>query len=303
MATVLVTNASGLQGKAVAEELVKANFKVRALTRDSAKVDASKYEVALGSFDDVNSLKQALQNVDAVYFKLPLIFDQELLLQYTSNFIEAAQAVKPKLVVFNSSIFVPQKNTGYVAFDVKLEAENLLKQSGLPVAYLHPRIYLDNIAAPWSVPAIVEQGVVPVPVPENQKVSWVSLYDLARYTVALLQRPELAGSTFEVGAQQIDGNQIAAELSAHLGRKVNYVYVEPDDFENGLKAPFGDVNAKAISDIYRYLRDNPEDFAINPSVNPVLGVQLLEIDQWIANVPWEQLHQQYTSANNVVEAE
>ncbi|WP_207424176.1 NmrA family NAD(P)-binding protein [Desertivirga brevis] len=296
MATILVTNASGLQGKAVAEELVKANFKVRALTRDSQKVDSSQYQVVLGSFDDVESLTQALQGVDAVYFKLPLIFDRELLLQYTRNFIQAAKVAQPKLVVFNSSIFVPQKPTGYIAFDVKLEAENLLKQSGLPVVYLHPRLYLDNLAAPWSVPAIIDQGVVPVAVAEEQQLSWISTYDLARFTVALLQRPELAGSTFEVGASPVSGRDIARELSHALNKNVSYVFVTPDEFESALRAPFGEDNAKAIANIYRHVLENPQDYIVNTTVNPVLGVQPVSLGQWVSNVPWQELNKQYASS-------
>ncbi|WP_160712930.1 SDR family oxidoreductase [Chitinophaga solisilvae] len=297
MATILVTTATGLQGTAVAQELVKANFSVKVLTRDPSKIASGDYQVAEGSFDDPDSLREALTGVDGVYFKLPLIFDKDLLLKYTKNFVEAAKNASLKLIVFNSSILVPEQPSGFVAFDSKLEAEQLLKQSGLPVVYLHPRIYLDNLAAPWSVPAIIEQGVLPVPVPGGQQVSWISLYDLARYTVAAFQRPELAGRTFEVGAAPVNAQDLTAGLSSLLNKTIQYVYVTPDEFEAGLKGAFGDLTAKSISDIYRHLRDKPEDFVVNNNdAVKALGVEPLTFAQWVANVPWEQLNQQYAGA-------
>ncbi len=295
MSTVVVTNATGLQGKTVAEELKKNNYQVRALTRDPSKVQLPGVEIVKGSFDDVDSLIKAFEGADGIYFKLPLLFDHALLIQYTKNFIAAALQTKPSLVVFNSSIFVPEKPTGYVAFDVKLEAEQLLKKSGLPVIYLHPRIYLDNIAAPWSVPAIIEQGVIASPVPTDQQVSWISVYDLARYTVAAFNNPKQAGKTFEIGAQSVTGKEIAETFSKILKKDLQYIYVSPDDFENGLKPVFGDHSAKSISDIYRYLRDNEEDFNTDNASASVLTVETLSLNQWISQVPWEQLHKQYSA--------
>src|SRR5690554_4750799 len=70
--SVLVTGATGQQGGAVARALIKKGHKVRALTRkpDSQRALAVKQqgaELAIGNFDDRDSLVKAMKGVDAVF--------------------------------------------------------------------------------------------------------------------------------------------------------------------------------------------------------------------------------------------
>jgi NAD(P)H dehydrogenase (quinone) len=291
MKNILITGINGLQGKAVAEEVAKRNYNIHVLATKLPIPDAAQFCTAVeGNFNNVASLVNALQDKEYIYFALPALFDRTILISYIKNFITAALKTKPRLIVFNTGIFVPQQPTGVLAFDIKLEAEHLLRQSGLPVIYLRPRVYLDNLTAPWSIASIVNRGIVTYPIPIDQPVSWISLYDLARYTAAAFERPELAGSTFEIGAHPITGVEIARDLTSLLNREVKYLPLSVTDFEVGLRSFFSERIAREIANIYSYSANNREDILIRSSTaTSLLNVQPLTFKQWCAGVSWNFL--------------
>jgi len=286
MKNILVTGANGMQGTAVIEELQQKGYNVEVFTTDKEKVKAVNVKIHEGDFSNVASLQNAMAEVDGIYFVLPLNFDTELMKLYTSNFIEAALLSSPKMIVFNSSILVPNKPTGIAAFDIKLTAEKMLEKSCLPVVYLRPRIYIDNIAAPWSVSAITEHGVFPYPIAEDNVISWVSLFDMARFTAAAFKNKNLIGQKIELGNEPIKGAEISKFLSEELGKEINYIPVSPDEFENQLEPIFGEFSAKSVADIYRYLNENVSEFQVSDNGNKLLNIVPVKHEDWIKNIPW-----------------
>lgn len=287
---VFVLGATGFQGSQIANTLLNNNHSVTTLKRDSnSGIPASPgINVIQGGLDSQTALSQAMSGADAAVYSFPLIFDLELAKSYTKNFIAAAKKENVGLVIYNTTFFLAKETTGLLALDMKVEMKKLLDASGLNVITLAPNIYLDNIAAPWSVPVILENKIVPYPLKADKVMSWVSHSDLGRFVASALTKPELAGQTLPIGGKLITGNEITKAIGSQINQDLNFVEVPVDDFEQQLVPGFGAVAAKEISNLYRYIDQNYNDFVSldYDNSNKVLGVQPQSLDSWVASANW-----------------
>lgn len=288
---VFVSGAAGFQGGNIAHKLIAAGHEVISLRRKPEDIDSSikglVYQV--GDFRDTSALSSALEGVDAVVFTMPLIFDLEVVKTYTSNLIESAKNAGVDLIVFNPTSDLPKDPTGFLLIDIKIAAQELLDASGLKVITLSPDIYVDNISAPWSIPVIMGQGILPYPVSATEKSPFVSHADLGNYVVSALNHPELAGKVLPIGGNLWTGSEIAAAISSHIGKAVNFIPISPDDFQKELTTGFGELAAREISNAYRNLNKDYEriihkDFA---GTNALLSVQPQTLEDWVASVSWQ----------------
>lgn len=283
---IFVSGATGAQGGNIAHHLVAANHKVITLSSKTTQVNT--IEIVAGGLQDVEALKKALYQVDAAVFMLPLVFDVALAQTYTNNFVEAAKAQNVPLVVYNTSFDLPSEETGKITLDMKLKAKAVFAGSGLNVITLVPDIYIDNMVAPWSLPVIMNDGVLPYPIANHTKVPFISLSDLGRFTTAAVTKPELAGKTLPVGGNLFTGEEIAAAMTEKLGKTVNFVGVKPNDFEQQLIPAFGEVPAREISNLYRFVADKQaylvaKDFK---ATQELLGVTPQTLAEWVNSVAW-----------------
>ncbi|GAL74574.1 hypothetical protein JCM19275_3429 [Nonlabens ulvanivorans] len=233
---VFVTGASGFQGGNIAGALLNQNHEVTTLKREpSAGAPVLQgVEVVKGGLDSRESLATAMKGTQAAVYSFPLLFDMELTKAYTENFIAAAKQENVELVVFNTTFHLAKEETGFLALDLKVAIKKLLDASGLNVITLAPDIYLDNIAAPWSVPVILENKIVPYPIASDKKLPWISHSDLGQYVAKAILKPELAGQTLPIGGNLVSGNDIAAAISSEIGQDLNFVPVPVNEFEKQL---------------------------------------------------------------------
>lgn len=287
---VFVTGATGFQGGNIAGALLSENHQVTTLKRnpDIGMPATEGIEVIKGGLENRESLATAMRGTQAAVYSFPLIFDMELAKSYTENFIAAAKQENVGLIVFNTTFHLAKQETGFLALDLKVAMKKQFDASGLNVITLAPDIYIDNIAAPWSVPVILENKIVPYPLASEKKVPWISHSDLAKYVVKAISKPELAGQTLPIGGNLISGNEITAAISSEIGQELNFVPVSVDEFEKQLTPGFGELAAKEISNLYRFIEQNHDDF-VNKDFdksNRLLGVQPQSLKDWTSSVNW-----------------
>lgn len=294
----LVYGGTGAQGGAVVKALLDQGMRVRILVRDPARnpfAGEKRVEAAVGEFGDKASLIRASRDVDGVYLVMPLVYDRIKVVQWGKNAIDAAVEAGAALIVFNTSSVVAERMTGVTALDIKIELEAYLKAAPIPSVVLRTTLYFGNLAAPWSVPAIVHQGVLAYPLPAEQKVSWLSWEDAAGFAVQALLRPEVAARkpTFQTGgAQALTGPELAATLSKLLDRPVAYVPVALDQFEAGLNASFGAPVGTEIARLYEWMTAAAQRNLMNVDLRPVLAalpVPLTSFEAWAQTFPWRSL--------------
>lgn len=290
---ILVYGGNSAQGIPVVSQLLKEGFQVRVFVRDANKVQqlfSDQVEIVTGSLEDRESLKRANEGIERVFLVLPLEFQFDVATQQGYNAIDAAREASVKLLVFNSSTSIPKQTTDALAFEIKRNIENYIYQSGLPSIIIRPPLYMDNLAAPWSRPSIVDLNVIAYPLPREAKVSWISLYDAAAFAVAALKRPELAGSAFNIGGSEaLDGQQIAEGFARVFKRPFTYQQIPIDDFEKGLSQAFGELTATEVGKIYRWREAHPEEDAIDlVTTLQKLPVQLTPFEKWIQSINWTE---------------
>jgi NAD(P)H dehydrogenase (quinone) len=266
---ILVYGANSAQGIPVVQRLLKAGYRVRVFVRDRAKAQSlfdRDVEIFTGTLEDKASFRAANEGIDRVFLVLPLEYRFDVAVTQGRNAIDAACNAGVKLFVFNSSTNIPPETTDVAAFEIKRSVEDYLRQSTLPYIVLRPPLYMDNLAAPWSIPSIVNQSVVAYPLPAEIKVDWISLDDTAALVVAALARPELAGSVFDIGGlESVNGQEIAQLFTQVLNRPFTYEQIPIDAFEQGLNQAFGEPTGTEIAKIYRWRSAHPASGEIDMS--------------------------------------
>jgi NAD(P)H dehydrogenase (quinone) len=296
---ILVYGANSAQGIPVVNQLLKAGFRVRVFVRDRAKAQSlfgEDVEIFTGMLEDKVSLRSANEGIDRVFLVLPLEYRFEIAVTQGRNAIDAARNAGVKLLVFNSSTNIPAEVTDVAAFEIKRSVEDYLRHSTLPYIVLRPPLYMDNLAALWSMPSIVNQSVVAYPLPAEIKVAWISLDDTAALVVAALARPGLAGSTFDIGGlESVNGQEIAQLFTQVLNRPFTYQQIPIDAFEQGLNQAFGEPTGTEIAKIYRWRAAHPESEAVDmsailqqlPNALPsASAIELTTFAQWIKLNKW-----------------
>jgi NAD(P)H dehydrogenase (quinone) len=296
---ILVYGANSAQGIPVVHRLLKAGYRVRVFVRDRAKAQSlfgRDVEIFTGTLEDKASLDAANAGIDRIFLVLPLEYRFDVALNQGRNAIDAARNAGVKLLVFNSSTNIPTEVTDVAAFEIKRSVEDYIRQSTLPYIILRPHLYMDNLAAPWSMPSIVNQSVVAYPLPAEIKVAWISLDDTAALVVAALERQELAGSIFDIGGlESVNGHEIAQLFTQVLNLPFTYQQIPIDAFEQGLDRAFGEPTGTEIAKIYRWRMAHPETEEID--MNAVLkklpipqsgrsANELTTFAEWIKLTQW-----------------
>ncbi len=286
---VFVLGATGFQGSKIVNELFKDNHTVSTVKRDqnSGMPAMEGVEVIQGGLENKDALASAMRGAQAAVYSFPLIFDIELAKSYTRNFIDAAKQENVELIIYNTTFYLAKEETGLLALDMKVAMKELFDASGLNVITIAPNIYLDNISAPWSVPVIQENKIVPYPLKADKPMSWISHSDLGKYIASAINKPELAGQTFPVGTL-VTGSDITETIGSEINQKLVFFEVPVDEFEQQLIPGFGNVAAKEISNLYRYVEQNYNSFVNQDfeNTNKVLGVQPESLESWVASANW-----------------
>jgi NAD(P)H dehydrogenase (quinone) len=290
---ILVTGSTGFQGGAVVRQLISDGFEVRGFaleTDDTSHLKRSGIEISKGSFDDLDSLINAFTGVDKVVISFPLIFDRNRLLKFAGNVVAAWKKSDVSMFVFNTNLPVFHKEVGLAAFDTKLEIERFFDKEKLPYISLRPTLYMDNLSAPFLLPVIKANGILPYPVPSGKRIAWMSHNDLAKFVSVSLNRAQLIGQKFYIGGvQQITGEEMANVVSKYAKKPIHFIAVSPDEFESQLSGGFGAETAKEIANIYRFVKDNVEHLQASDLRDKTLislPVNLQTFDDWASQIDW-----------------
>src|SRR5260370_12744848 len=117
---ILITGASGSVGKAVVQEAVRKEPKVRAMYRSKevAAKAPSGCEAVLADYADKQSLRRALDGVNSVYVVCSPI---PQLVELESNMVDACKEAGVKHVVLNSALGAGDYGKSYPSWHRKLE--------------------------------------------------------------------------------------------------------------------------------------------------------------------------------------
>ncbi|MFD0207146.1 MULTISPECIES: SDR family oxidoreductase [Saccharothrix] len=292
----LVFGATGFQGGAIARRLLAEGRPVRGFSRTAGGSPASPppvegLEHVFGDLGDRDAVKRAFEGVTHAAVVLPQVYDHDTVLAHATNVAEAAREAGVTRLVFNGNTRIPATRTTFSGFETRRAAEAVLAESGVPTVFVRPPIYLDNLFSPFSGPALVRDGVLAFPLPPHVRVAWLPHVDLANATAAALTTAaDVAGRVFDLGGKEVvTGPELSEAFGAAFGRPVQYVPLEPAQFEGGLAQVFGPETAAGIAGTYKWAatEEGADSLVGDPQgLERALGVSLTPLAEWISAQPW-----------------
>jgi NAD(P)H dehydrogenase (quinone) len=236
MRKVLISGATGDTGRAAVREAIALGLGVRAMVHNrDARSDALETlgaEVVLGDLLEIDTVRAAMEGADAGYLVWPVAPG---LIHATVNFAQAAKEAGVSIVINLSQRSANRFSTSNSCRDSFI-AEQVLNWSGLPVVHLRPTYFLEWLLYPWQLPYL-RQGILRMPVGKGRH-SPIAADDQGRVIAALLKSPDgHLGKTIPIsGPVEMDHEQIAAELTDALGRKIVFQDIPIDEYCRSLEA-------------------------------------------------------------------
>lgn len=278
---ILVTGATGNVGGHLVPLLCGSGAPVRGLVRSPEKAEALRgydCEVAIGSFEDAESLDEAMRGVDRVFLLSPAGEGQ---VEAETAVVEAAErsgagAHVVKLAVLGTSADSPVR-----MYRNHAAAVSRLERSGLPTTVLEANYFHQNLllqAAPLQ-----EQDALLLP-GDDTPVSAVDARDVAAVAAHVLTSDGHAGATYRVtGPEPITRAQTAERLSALTGREIRYTSVEPTRAREGyIELGLPGWLADGLLEMYAS-HGRGEAAEVTDEVNKATGRDARSLDDFLAD--------------------
>jgi uncharacterized protein YbjT (DUF2867 family) len=155
MRKIVIIGATGMLGKPVTKEFIKAGFQVTALVRDVEKAkkffDAN-IQIVHGNLQDRKELEGVLKGKDGLYLNLSVEqnsgksdFQPER--EGLENVLEVAKELNIKRIGYLSSLvhlYQGQNGFDWWVFDIKQKAVEKIKKSGIKYSIFYPSTFMES---------------------------------------------------------------------------------------------------------------------------------------------------------------
>ncbi|MEV4178343.1 NAD(P)H-binding protein [Nonomuraea sp. NPDC049709] len=283
--TVVVHGATGTQGSPVVRRLLAAGHHVRAAVRDTSALGLpAGTEAVFADLSVPASLTDAYAGADAVVVQLPLVFAAEAAVPQAEAVLAALEGSRVSRAVFNTGGPSALEPTGVPFVDARaLLAAELQGVVDVATVVGPAFTYMENLAAPWSLPRVAA-GEIAYPLPAELPVPWLAAGDLAGVIAGLVTDPAPPPLRIVAGPRALTGDQVAAELTAALGREVRWRTVEPNEYARMLGPFTGEEAAAGVAAAY-----TPPSPGTPPPPAPdpaVIGTGTTTVREWATRQDW-----------------
>jgi len=274
---ILVTGATGLNGRELVHRLSARGVPVRALVRNAAKAGGlrpsdppgqageGRVEIVEGDMARPETLIPALRGVERAML---ISSSDPMMLDVQSNFIEAARTAGVKHVVKLSGI-MPELDSPFRFARMHGEIERRLEASGMAFTHLRAGEFMPVYFR--QVPSIIARGALFLPM-ENAKIASIDIGDIADVAAVALTNSGHEGKTYPLtGPEALTMAQVAEKLSAVTGKHIRYMNVAPEDAKKAqLAAGVSPYIADALAELFAERRKGKEA-NVSPAVQMILG--------------------------------
>lgn len=218
---VLVTGATGFVGERLVPALLESDHEVSVLVRDKTDYDPPEdVSVFEGDVLDSGSFDDALSDVDAAYYLIHAMGAgsgfEERDREGARNFSRAAKTAGVDRVVYLSGLGVDSDDLS-AHLRSRREVERMLETDECGLTVLRAAIIVGADSASFR---IVRQLATRLPVmitPRwvSTKVQPIAISDVVAYLVGVIEVPETAGKTYEIGGPEV---LTYREMLAETGR-------------------------------------------------------------------------------------
>jgi len=271
----LVTGATGTVGSQVVHELGR---DARAFVRDPEAARAKlgpDPELAVGDFNDVDSVRRALTGVESVFVACANVPGQ---VEYENLVIDEAAAAGVRVV--NLSAAEARVGAPFIFGDWHGRVEQHIRLAGVPAVVLQPSYYMTNLFA--YAGSIAAESRIYAPA-TGVHVTMIDPRDIAACAVAAL-RGDVAPGTYPLtGPAAVSFPELAATFSSVLGRPVEFVEVPEDAARAGMAAAgLPELIVDEVIVLFRLMRAG-EQSTLSNGVRRLSGQEPRSLATWIAD--------------------
>ncbi|HWZ37250.1 MAG TPA: SDR family oxidoreductase [Bradyrhizobium sp.] len=278
---ILVTGATGQHGRALLRLLSQRGIAARALARDPAKAGPiaalPRVEIVQGDMARPETLAPALRGIDRAILISSATPD---MLEVQSNFIEAARSAGVKHVVKLSGI-APNLDSSFRFARMHGEIEKRLEASGMAWTHLRPGEFMTVYFR--QVPNIMAKGALLLPM-EDARIASIDIGDIAEIAAKTLTESGHENRVYSLtGPEALTMAEVAAKLSAAIGKPIRYINVQPEDARKAqLAAGMPPFLADGLFELFSERRKGIEA-KVWPDSERLLGRRPTSFEQFASN--------------------
>ncbi|MDT5026935.1 MAG: hypothetical protein QOE61_3361 [Micromonosporaceae bacterium] len=229
--TVAVVGATGQQGAATVDALLRRGMHVRALTRNTGS-DAARaltdrgVTVVEADLEAPESIRNALSGA-AMAFAMTTYDGPKGTEGEVANgkvIVDAAGDVELPFLVY-SSVGGAERNTGIPHFESKRRIEEFLTGT-VPANFVRPTFFMENLLQ--LIARDGDQLIVRMPMPDGIPLQLISVRDIGNVASALLANADPSAPPIEIAGDELTGSQIADAVGQRLGTSATFVEVPLD---------------------------------------------------------------------------
>jgi len=277
--TIVVTGATGLQGRAVVRHLLHNGWQVRALTRNPQSSQAQALAtlgagVVQGDMADPAALQPIFAGAYGVYsVQNPFLGGPEAEIRQGKNVAEVAAAAGVQHLVYGSA-GTGQKGTGIPSWESKLQVEEHMAALGLPLTILRPMAFMELMTDKKFFPALSAWQVMPALMGSSRPVGWLCVDDLGVIAAKVFTQPDqFIGQDIKLVSDNRSIDECRSLYRAVMGKNPPRFPMPAWLFER-----FGFVG-RDLSTMWRWLRTATID--MNPETTCAIHPGALSVEAWL----------------------
>lgn len=232
---VLVGGATGRQGSAVVDELLRRGYGVRALTRNPGSERAAQLaergvEVVQGDYADRASLERALKGIDRFFYYSGFSLKE---VEEGANVIAAAKAAGVRHLVYSSGA-AAEPGVG-MAGAAKMQIEEAIVASGVPYTVFRPVAFMENFDGQQK--RFAKMGLVDSRAPDRE-LTFIAIRDIGFLVGEAFDHPDdWLGKAINIGSDSMTVAECAATFAKVMGRDVPYNRMPLEEYLEAMPKP------------------------------------------------------------------
>ena len=283
--TVLITGATGRQGRAVIRHMLLKGWKLRALTRDprghaAQSLAREGVEVVQGDLEEPASLTTAVKGVYGIY-SVQDFWAVGVKREVTQgkNLANAASKAGVEHFVY-SSAGGAERNSGVGHFESKWEIEKHIRKLSLPATMVRPVAFMENYYID-QVEIGILKGKLMDPIRADKPYQTIATDDIGAFVAFAFDRPkEFIGAELEIAGSELTNPQAAEIFGRVLGKRVRFQ-----------KLPMLMVRlvlGKEFYEMFRWFNDAGFKADIPGLRRAYPEVHLYTLEEWLRSEGWQK---------------
>ncbi|MBP7281397.1 MAG: NmrA family NAD(P)-binding protein [Leptospiraceae bacterium] len=230
MEKILVTGATGVIGSYVLEKLIQKGNRPIAGVRDTKKLNRKLQEhseVLYLDYNEITSIDNALSGVDKIFLVPPMEID---MVNMMKNILSKTKNISH---IVSISVSGADPKSEFPLLRWHGEIKNLLIEANIPFTLIAPSHFYQNYIE-FCAESIQNEDTFYFSQGDTKK-SMIDTVDIAEVAVKALLEEGHAGNTYYLSGHDYDNIEIAEFFTKTLGRKINYIDIDPTDYRGFLK--------------------------------------------------------------------